>query len=365
MSVYIHNIEQSVPPHQYRQEELRDRMKEIVDGDEKETRLLHHIYNRSGIKTRHSVVDDFKKEGAFKLFFNGQGSSPGTQSRNDVYIEQGKKLFVDVAQKLIAGSDFSAGDITHLITVSCTGFYSPGPDFDIIKSLGLSPETERYNLGFMGCYAALPALKLAHRICSADPDANIMVVSVELCTLHFQSAPVTDNLISASVFADGGAGAIVSSQKPKKENFYRIDNFASLITPEGEKDMAWSIGDNGFNMVLSSYVPSILSSGIQPFMESVFKKHKLSVDQIDLWGVHPGGRAILDSFSKTLDLPKDSLQASRSVLSDYGNMSSATVLFVLRELLENNHSDEPQTAMAVAFGPGITIESALLTRMHS
>lgn len=366
MPVYIHNIEQSVPEHSYSQDELRDRMKEIVQGGEKERRLLHHIYNRSGIETRHSVVDDFKKDGSFSLFFNGQGATPGTKSRNEVYIDKGRELFKDVAHQLIDNSGFKAADITHLITVSCTGFYAPGPDYDIVKSLGLSPGIERYNLGFMGCYAVLPALKLAKQICLANPKANVMIVSVELCTLHFQSAPVVDDLVSASVFADGGAGAIVNSLQPASENYFQVDSFASVITDTGEEDMAWSIGDSGFNMVLSSYVPSILSEGIRPFLAPALEQHNLSIDRIELWGIHPGGRAILDSLEKKLELPADALDASRSVLSNYGNMSSATVLFVLKELLnQDKTSRSPETTMALAFGPGLTIESALLTKMRS
>jgi len=365
MAAFIHNIEQSVPRHKYRQDELRDRMKEIVKGGEKERRLLHHIYHRSGINTRHSVVDDFREDGSFSLFFNGQGASPGTKSRNEIFIEKGRELFVDVAQKLIKNSLFKPADITHLITVSCTGFYAPGPDYDIVKSLSLSPEIERYNLGFMGCYAVIPALKLAKQICKADSGANVMIVSVELCTLHFQANPVADDLISASVFADGGAGAVVSSREPEKGSYYQIDSFASAIADKGEKDMAWSIGDSGFNMVLSSYVPSILSEGIRPFLIPVLEKHDLCMDQIDLWGIHPGGRAILDNIEKTLALPVDSLSASRAVLSKFGNMSSATILFVLRELLhqpERNSSSE--ITLALAFGPGLTIESALLTKIR-
>jgi len=365
MAAYIHTIEQSVPEYSYSQQELLHQMKDTVPGKEKERRLLHYIYNRSGINTRHSVVNDFRQDGSFNLFFNGQGARPGTKSRNDTFISEGRKLFIDVARRLITQSDFSPGEITHIITVSCTGFYAPGPDYDIIKALNLRPDIERYNLGFMGCYAVIPALKLAKQICTADQDANVMIVSVELCTLHFQATPVVDDLVSASVFADGGAGAIVTGKKPEKGSYYQIDGFASVITEKGEEDMAWSIGDNGFNMVLSSYVPSILGNGLVAFLEPVLKKHSLALEDIDLWGVHPGGRAILDTIEKTLNLPYDALSTSRSILSRFGNMSSATVLFVLRELLQmDTEIGEQKTTMALAFGPGLTIESALLNKMR-
>jgi predicted naringenin-chalcone synthase len=336
-------------------------MKEIVPGSERDERIIHHIYSRSGIQTRYSVVDDFRKTGSHQLFFNGQGASPGTASRNDTYIKEGRKLFVDVANKLIKNSEFTPNDITHLITVSCTGFYAPGPDYDIIKSLGLSPKTERYHLGFMGCYAAIPALKMADQICRANKDANVMVVSVELCTLHFQANPKMDDLLSASVFADGGSGAIVSTREPNQTS-YQIDGFASAITEKGKDDMAWSIGDTGFNMILSNYIPDLLEEGLHPFLDPVLKQYQLTLDDIDLWGVHPGGRAILDKVQKTFSLPDDALSSSRNVLSNYGNMSSATVLFVLKEILDMPSKSDNGRTLAMAFGPGLTLESALLTK---
>jgi predicted naringenin-chalcone synthase len=336
-------------------------MKEIVPGSERDERIIHHIYSRSGIQTRYSVVDDFRKTGSHQLFFNGQGATPGTASRNDTYIKEGRKLFVDVANKLIKNSEFTPNDITHLITVSCTGFYAPGPDYDIIKSLGLSPKTERYHLGFMGCYAAIPALKMADQICRANKDANVMVVSVELCTLHFQANPKMDDLLSASVFADGGSGAIVSTREPNQTS-YQIDGFASAITEKGKDDMAWSIGDTGFNMILSNYIPDLLEEGLHPFLDPVLKQYQLTLDDIDLWGVHPGGRAILDKVQKTFSLPDNALSSSRNVLSNYGNMSSATVLFVLKEILDMPSKSDNGRTLAMAFGPGLTLESALLTK---
>lgn len=361
MATYIHHIETTVPPFTYRQNELRDRMKQIVDGTERESRIIHHLYAKSGIETRHSVVNDFRKAGSHTLFFNGQGAAPGTKSRNELYIKEGRRLFVKTAENLLANSSFSAPDITHLITVSCTGFYAPGPDYDIIKSLGLSLETERYHLGFMGCYAAIPALKMAGQICRANPDANVMIVSAELCTIHFQANAEMDNLLSSSVFADGAAGAIVSSREPSG-NGYRVDGFASSITEKGAEDMAWSIGDSGFNMVLSNYIPEILGEGLEEFLHPVLNQYNLELDDIDHWGVHPGGRAILDKVEKTLNLPKELLSSSRKILSKYGNMSSATVLFVLKDLLENesNSSNNAGRTLAMAFGPGLTLESALL-----
>lgn len=360
---YIHHIETSTPSYAHRQDDLRERMKEIVPGSDRDRKLIHYIYSKSGIETRHSVIDDFRAESSHSLFFNGQGSAPGTASRNDTYIREGRKLFVDVAQKLIEHSDFESNEITHLITVSCTGFYAPGPDYDIIRALGLSPSIERYHLGFMGCYAAIPALKMANQICKANLDANVMIVSVELCTLHFQANPKLDNILSASVFADGGSGAIVSSRRPTGPSF-QMNRFVSQILENSSNDMAWSIGNTGFEMILSNYIPDLLGDGMNLFLDEFEQHFSKTAEQIDLWAIHPGGRAILDKIEEVLNLPDDALNSSRSVLSEHGNMSSATIFYVLKDIMlghsKQNQSDKKES-IAMAFGPGLTLETAYMT----
>jgi predicted naringenin-chalcone synthase len=357
---YIHNIETSLPDYSYEQDELRDKMKELAGENEKDRRLIHYIYSKSGIETRHSVLNDFRSESDNSLFFNGRGPMPGTEDRNNVYIREGRKLFEKTGEKLLRNSPFEPQDITHLITVSCTGFYAPGPDFDIIRHLGLHSSIERYHLGFMGCYAAIPALKMAKQICEADENANVMVISAELCTLHFQGNNELDSILSSSVFADGAAGAIVSSRKPGSGGF-RIDGFASSILEKGMNDMAWTIGNTGFHMVLSNHIPELLGDGIQNFISKALQNYGLRRENISRWAVHPGGRAILDKVVSEANLPEDSLKASRSVLANFGNMSSATILFVLKEILNSSvNQEETGKTLAMAFGPGLTLESALL-----
>ncbi len=358
---YIHQIETAVPEHLFKQEELREIMKDVVGTTDREKRIIHHLYANSGIDTRYSVIDDFSNRDTPALFFNGQGATPGTKSRNDLYIKQGRKLFVEVAEKLLKNSSFQAKDITHLITVSCTGFYAPGPDFDIINSLGLDPSIERYHLGFMGCYASIPALKMAQQFCNAYEKATVLVVSVELCSIHFQANSKMDNLLSSTVFSDGGGGAIVSSRKPENSHF-RIDGFASSINKKGADDMAWSIGDTGFNMILSNYIPELLKEGMDDFLIDVMNQFQMTQDEIDQWAIHPGGKAILDKLEASTSIPKGKMGSSRSVLSNFGNMSSATILFVLKELMNQSSELTEEKTLAMAFGPGLTLESALLTK---
>jgi len=366
MPAFIQKITTSVPDHTYLQKDLRERMKKLVARTDMQRRLIHQIYSNSGIKTRHSILDDFRDNVLPELYFNGHGTLPGTEMRNKIYEEKGRKLFIETARKLLEGDvTHQENKITHLITISCTGFYSPGPDFDIMRNLNLNRNIERYNLGFMGCYAVIPGLKMANQICNANRNARVMVISTELCTLHFQGGSNTDELISASVFADGAAGAIVSSEKPETGSHFEIKEFASTIIEEGAGDMAWTIGDTGFNMVLSAYIPELLSSNLAGFLKPVFKQYNLRKSDVNHWAVHPGGRAILDKIEQHLELQPDIMKYSRRVLSEYGNMSSATILFVLKDILEAKKMNQTsEHVFAMAFGPGLTIESGLLIK-HS
>ena len=282
---------------------------------------------------------------------------------NELYTQEAKQLFTCAARKAVqACPAHTAKDITHVITVSCTGFFAPGPDYFIVKDLGLAPSTGRYHIGFMGCYAAFPALKMAKAFCEADPDAVVLIVSLELCTLHLRPPNDIDSIIATSVFADGGAAAIVSSQEPSAaEQSLRLEDLNTTLTPDGEGDMAWTIGDEGFNMVLSTYVPQILEANISDAVEPLLSKANVSKEAIDHWAVHPGGRAILDKIETGLGLCESKLASSRRVLRECGNMSSATVLFVLKDSLEKAAKDD--TIYALAFGPGLTVESGLFTRV--
>ncbi|HSI62941.1 MAG TPA: 3-oxoacyl-[acyl-carrier-protein] synthase III C-terminal domain-containing protein, partial [Candidatus Saccharimonadia bacterium] len=207
-------------------------------------------------------------------------------------------------------------------------------------------------------------LRMAAQFCEANPRAVVLVMCLELCSLHMQVNSHQDSILANSLFADGAAAAIVSARTPVAgQACFRLDGFMSSLVSAGEADMAWDIGDEGFNIVLSSYVPDIIQSSLQPILEDNFRQKDLSLEEIDAWAVHPGGRAILDKVEQSLSLPKSALEVSRNVLRDYGNMSSATVLFVLKEMLEGAGAESALTC-AIAFGPGLTVETALLTRMR-
>lgn len=365
MSAYIHNISTVVPERSYEQAFLRDRMKEYISDKEITKRIIHRIYSKSGINKRHTVIPDFNTNGDPRFFFQKDGSlrAPSTGARNELYIQKAKELFVETARRTIAENPSVSRDaITHVITVSCTGFFAPEPAFEIIQKLGLPTSTQRFHLGFMGCFAAFPAMKMAKSFCNSHPNANVLIVCLELCSIHLQPSEATDNLISASVFADGAAGVIISKEKPQSTNSFKLTQFATAIAQESEKDMAWTIGDTGFDMVLSTYVPDIIKANLKESITPLLTDYQLTIDDINHWALHPGGRAILDKVQNSFNLSGEQLSPSRKVLADYGNMSSATILFVLQELLNRPSTKETESVLAMAFGPGLTIESGLLQK---
>lgn len=365
MPAYIQNIATVVPERSYEQKFLRDRMKEYISDKEITQRIIHRIYSKSGINKRHTVIPDFNANGDPRFFFQKDGtlSVPTTGARNELYTQKAKKLFVETARQVIdENPSTNRSDITHVITVSCTGFFAPEPAFEIIQQLDLSPNTQRYHLGFMGCFAAFPAMKMAKAFCESQPDANVLIVCLELCSIHLQPSELSDNLISASVFADGSAGMIISTNKTNTPSF-ELQHFSTAIAPKSEKDMAWTIGDTGFDMVLSSYVPDIIESNLAQSVEPLFSDYQMAADQIQHWALHPGGRAILDKIQQSFKLVDKQLAPSRKVLADYGNMSSATILFVLAELLKQPAQNAHEPVLAMAFGPGLTIESGLLQKV--
>lgn len=364
MKTYIHHIEPILPKYSYRQDYARDCMIGWMPG-KRNRRLIKGIYDHSGINTRYSVLPDFGP-GANPLLFredeNGLIIEPSTQARNRYFAECARELVVEAGHKAIENSNgFSASDITHLITVSCTGFYNPGPDLDLILGLDLPASTERYNLGFMGCYAAFPAMRMADQFCQARPDTVVLVVCIELCSLHLQFNEEADSLLANSLFADGAAGMLISARTPAENRpALAIHSFTSALAPEGAVDMAWEVGDRGFDIRLSTYVPNIIAQNIHAIMKDVLKKSPWTLEEIGTWAVHPGGRSIVDKIEEGLELIPEMLADSRHVLRECGNMSSVTVLFVLQRLLKRTGLNEPQPVCAMAFGPGLTIETGLL-----
>lgn len=358
MAITIASVATLTPATVLRQPEVRDVFAAQPGLNRLASRLIPISFDQSGIQTRHSAIEEFDRESAAApgeaVFFDratGRLLSPGTAARNDLYTRAAGPLYVEAARRACAAID--PATVTHVITVSCTGFFSPGPDFVIARELGLAPGVQRFHLGFMGCYATLPALRLAHQLCAADPAAVVLVVSVELCTLHVRSSNDPDQIVGASLFADGAGAAIVHTGG----GLASLDSFATRTTPVGEEAMTWTIGDDGFTMVLSSYVPHIIGDHITGALEPLIGEREPG--SIAHWALHPGGRSIVDRVEAQLALEPAQLAPSRDILRDFGNMSSATILFVLERTLAAAAPGE--RICAIAFGPGLTVESALLT----
>ena len=370
MSTVIQNIATAVPQYAYAQDYVLERMKGWAD-EKRTRRLLHAIYKRSGIDVRHSVSGDFV-EGAEGSLFRcdeaGTLEEPSTQQRNDVYASEAQTLAVEVAGKLLADCDgIEASDVTHVVFASCTGFSNPGPELAVIRELGIPQSVERYTLGFMGCYAAFPALRMAKQFCEANPQAVVMVICLELCSLHIQINGRPDTLLANSLFADGAAAALVTHAEylpgdADHQPVYQMENFASALIPSGEADMAWDIGDKGFNIVLSSYVPDVIAGNVASLIATALEGTSCDLAGVTEWAIHPGGRSIIDKVANSLGLPEAVTQASREVLRRYGNMSSATILFVLKAMLDREPHGDGRT-FAIAFGPGLTVETALMRRI--
>jgi predicted naringenin-chalcone synthase len=238
--------------------------------------------------------------------------------------------------------------------------YAPGLDIDLVKKLQLPTNVLRTGINFMGCYAAFNAFKVADAFCQADKNAKVLIVCTELCSLHFQKTPTQDNLISNALFGDG-AGAVLVEGTTTASLRLKPENFCSDLAIEGEDDMAWAIGDLGFEMRLSTYVPSIIKGGILKLTKNLLDKISKNISDIRFFAIHPGGRKILESIEEELGINRCKNEPAYHVLKNYGNMSSPTILFVLQEIVRKlTPNDRGEHILSFAFGPGLTLESMVL-----
>lgn len=342
-------------------------------------RLVRMIHSQSGIETRYSCAPAYLQPPQESRFAPGTSpaNSATTAERMAVYEREAPPLGTTAATAALAqyahrrGQEFEqvAASVTHLLAVSCTGLFAPGLDYVLAKALGLPPTVRRTLIGFMGCAAAFNGLRAAAEIVRGRPEARVLVVSVELCSLHNQPSADYDLLVGASIFADGAAACLVGCPAEDEGDYYRLDEFYTAIHPDTEEEMAWNIRDHGFALRLSPRVPQHLALAAPAALKTVFGSQRPA-----FWAVHPGGRAIVDRLAEIFALPAEALGATREVLRCYGNMSSATILFVLaalRRRLCATHASSEQagggqvgggiTGVAMAFGPGLVVEMGKLT----
>ncbi len=364
MNIALAALGTALPPYKLSQEAISELISSGFHLSPAEKRLLKAIYRASGIDYRYSVLSDWaKRPGEFEFFPNEpQGLFPTTSARMRVYKQHALQLAQAAIENCLAQlEDFDRGEISHLITVSCTGMYAPGIDIELVQQLKLKASTKRTTINFMGCYGAFNGLKLADAICRAEPTAKVLVVCVELCTLHFQRKMDLDHLVSNAIFADGAAAALIQAQPAAGTRCFIIQDFYCDILPQTSQEMAWEIADSGFDIVLSAYVPEAIHSGIAAFTERLLTHSQLKMSDLDFFAIHPGGIKILQACEAALGLSKEQNKPAYQVLRNHGNMSSATILFVLKELWADlKQEDHGKNVFCCAFGPGLTLESMVL-----
>lgn len=360
---YITAIGTATPKNKFSQAAIAEFMIKAMQLGEAEARKLRSVYRMTGIDTRHSVLSDYGKTQDFDFFPNSPGieAFPSTRQRGELFRKYALNLSVESINNCLSVlPEFDKKSITHLIAVSCTGMYAPGLDIDLIQELNLNSHTQRLCINFMGCYAAFNAIKQADYICRVQKDAKVLIVCTELCSIHFQSENTDDNLLANALFADGSAALLMQSSPVVGFNLHPISFFADLA-PEGASDMAWMIGDLGFEMRLSSYVPEIIRRGIHQLIQRLFQQIDSSISEIDFFAIHPGGKKILETIEQELQITHLQNESAYHVLKHFGNMSSPTVLFVLQQVFERlKEKDDHKKILSVAFGPGLTLESMIL-----
>ena len=363
MSSVISAIGIANPDHCFKQDQIFEFMARAHQLNDSQAARLQKIYAHSGIEYRYSVLPDFgsvNHDSAFIQHDNSLDSFPCTKQRMGLYEQYAKKISNDAINNLKSQlPDFSVSQVTHLITVSCTGMYAPGLDIDLLEMLGWATNVERTCINFMGCYGAFNGLKVADYICRAQPEAKVLIVDVELCTLHFQRGNSLDNWLANALFSDGAAAVLVeNSENRSSGNGFSLKSFYSELVADGKQEMAWRIGNTGFEMRLSSQIAKNIKSKVEQVSEKLTKKAGLQMGDITKLAIHPGGRRILEVCNEVLEFPAEAMKHSFSVLRSFGNMSSASVLFVLQGLLKE--AEAGANLMSFAFGPGLPFESMIL-----
>lgn len=364
MYTVLESIATANPPHKLTQSQAADFMLHTESLSPAIRKRIPAIYANSGIDYRYSCIPDYGGDlQKFELYPQNWELHPSPTSfrRNQIYTQYAPQIALQAAQLAIAKTNLTAKDITHLVVVSCTGFTAPGVDIQLIKQLGLAPTVARTMIGFMGCHAAFNGLQTAHAICQSNHHAKVLLVCVELCSLHFQVADTLENTIINAIFSDGSAAAILTAQPfSQAEGKLTYTAGSSLLIENTEELMQWTIGDTGFLMGLSPKVPDAVVEHVPKYLQSFLGQYHLKQEDLDFWAIHPGGRRIIEKIQATCELSDAMVADSYEILRRYGNMSSPTVLFILKQILENQATNASlHHGIALAFGPGLSIEGCL------
>jgi predicted naringenin-chalcone synthase len=357
MSMFLAGIGTAVPRHRVAQDDAAQLAVRYSCETAAQERRILTLYRWSGVDTRHSVVLD-ASEGdlvARQSFYNT--TSPKTRVRMQKYESEAGPLALAAAQAALHDAAIASDRVTHIVTVSCSGFYAPGVDIALIKQLELHADVSRTHIGFMGCQAAINGLRVARAFVDADPAACVLLCAVELCGLHHHYGQEADKVVANSLFADGAAAVVCAARDVPRSSPYRLIATGSTLVENSEDAMSWRIGDHGFEMALSQYVPELIARNLRPWLDTWLAQHGLDIAKVGSWAVHPGGPRILSAVGESTGLDRAALETSYQVLASHGNMSSPTVLFILDRL---RRAGAARPCVMLAFGPGLTVEGAIL-----
>jgi predicted naringenin-chalcone synthase len=356
------HITTASPPYKVTQVKATEELKTRMAGRPAIARLIDAASQHSGIDTRYVVVPDAESTLAKRFYSTESGARvPDTKTRMLEYEHWSKLLAYDAVARLFDETRCNPSSIHRMITVSCTGFYAPGVDYHLMKEFNLSPETQRTHIGFMGCAAALIGFTsvLESLQTAKEQTSTTLLVALELCSLHLQTEPTRDNILANMIFADGCAAALFSRSRSFTPRLKLISTHSHLFSNSADF-MGWKIGNTGFEMMLSSELPRIILEEAVPIVQKLLAQKDIGRNAIRHWVLHPGGRAILDALQSGLNVSAEDMLPSRTVLKNFGNMSSASILFVLKELLATRTIAKDEYVCAIAFGPGLTMEVAFL-----
>ena len=363
MSFEILAIGTATPPHSIEQWDAAAVGLTLCAPTRDQARLLPVLYRRTGVRTRQCVFLECSTNGtAARQSFYAPATSaddrgPTTSDRMQLYETAAAPLALAAANAALKNAEVAAADVTHLVTVSCSGFRAPGFDIALIRELSLPADVARTHIGFMGCHAVLNGLRVAKAFTDADPSAHVLVCAVELCSLHQQYGWDADKVVSNALFADGAAAVVGRRGRTVGDSNWSLAASRSVVIPQTEELMSWQIRDHGFEMTLSPQVPELIRRHLQPWLANWLAECDLAIGDIGSWAVHPGGPKILGACAEAAGFDPALLQVSREILAEFGNMSSPTVLFIL-DRLRSYAAKRP--CVMLAFGPGLTIEAALI-----
>ena len=382
MASWLQGFGLAVPQHSISQANAAEAVQPFNSESNEQTRVLRGLYRRAGVRRRHIVVlestdvDGDARQSFFQPASHEQPLGPTTAERMRLYEKHAATLATTATRQALQDANLEAADITHLVTVSCSGFHAPGVDIELLQTAGLSPSVARTHLGFMGCHGALNGLRVADAFLKADPNACVLLCCVELCSLHHQYGWSPDRIVSNALFADGAAAVVLTNSAESRMGTlarpavpdpsptgksahptWRLIASGSVVLPDTRADMGWRIGDHGFEMTLSARVPDLIQRHLRPWLSDWLGSRGLALEDIRSWAFHPGGPRILSAAGEALGLRREQWSVSETVLAEYGNMSSPTILFILDRLRREAVAGP---CVALAFGPGLTIEAALL-----